>query len=533
MKKVIYFFMIILIACFISIINYTSKDIQYKNSDATWHTLLTIKAYSQTPVSVHKFVPIVTLGDINNKHIAWGAAVSDKFGNYYYTSFSPAGFFVPYIFIKCLNLPVNENSLYLLNSIILLLSVIILGVFVIDVFSKSRYKYIIGICSALLYATSFEIMHGQGHVWWNHSLMQITLLTQIYAFYKFKTNKIFKILFYTLCVINPYIEWTGFVANFGFILAYYLDKKICLKQKLSFIIMVISFSFLSALILTLHFASVIPFDKFIKTSLMRAHSRSDSFSLNFYQLLYNYIISYTSLIIILLFNLIIIKTNNISIKINSIVCKDYKLLLILGFPLIENLIMMNHATWYSFDTMKLSYILVFVNADLLNIIFLNIKTIKKYLLCLPLIFFVVIGNIFLYRYSTSCDYNFYVYDIQYEKQNETFANYIKKRFNNDNSVIGTPSDVRGYKVLLFDRNIHEFTTLDELINENKNKRYVIYFFDRFETVGIQEIDSGIIYDKDENTYKFIKATQDNISEINISKKNAHVIAGDLIIFNKR
>ena len=70
MKKVIYFFMIILIACFISIINYTSKDIQYKNSDATWHTLLTIKAYSQTPVSVHKFVPIVTLGDINNKHIA-------------------------------------------------------------------------------------------------------------------------------------------------------------------------------------------------------------------------------------------------------------------------------------------------------------------------------------------------------------------------------------------------------------------------------------------------------------------------------
>lgn len=78
-----------------SVIRLHSGEINYHNSDATWHALLTVEAYNETPVSTHLFLPIVTLGDADDKGIPWGATVPDREGNYYYTSFSPAGYFLP------------------------------------------------------------------------------------------------------------------------------------------------------------------------------------------------------------------------------------------------------------------------------------------------------------------------------------------------------------------------------------------------------------------------------------------------------
>ncbi|MBZ5745722.1 hypothetical protein [Clostridium butyricum] len=50
----------------------------YKNSDATYHVLLTMKAYDETPYSVHKFLPIVSLGGAMDKEIKWRATIPDK-----------------------------------------------------------------------------------------------------------------------------------------------------------------------------------------------------------------------------------------------------------------------------------------------------------------------------------------------------------------------------------------------------------------------------------------------------------------------
>ena len=76
------------------------ENYNYLNSNATWHVLLTIQAYDETPASVHKFLPIVSLGDELDKGIQWAEMVADERGNYYYTSFSPAGFVLPYFFFK-------------------------------------------------------------------------------------------------------------------------------------------------------------------------------------------------------------------------------------------------------------------------------------------------------------------------------------------------------------------------------------------------------------------------------------------------
>ena len=72
----------------VSIIKFRGGEINYLDSDATWHTLLTMQAYDETPISQHKFLPIVSLGGVDNKGISWGATIPDKEGNFYYTSFS-------------------------------------------------------------------------------------------------------------------------------------------------------------------------------------------------------------------------------------------------------------------------------------------------------------------------------------------------------------------------------------------------------------------------------------------------------------
>ena len=118
----------------VSFVKYRGGEVNYLNSDATWHTLLTMEAYEETPISVHKFLPIVSLGGMDNKHISWGATIPDLEGNYYYTSFSPAGYVLPYFFVKIFHLPINEKSLYIFNTILFSISAVLWLIFLLRVY---------------------------------------------------------------------------------------------------------------------------------------------------------------------------------------------------------------------------------------------------------------------------------------------------------------------------------------------------------------------------------------------------------------
>lgn len=114
----------------ISITKYRSDEVDYLNADATWHTLLTIEAYNEMPVSEHMSLPIVSLGGDENKYISWGATIPDEEGNYYYTSFSPAGYFAPWLFMKVFRLEICEKSLYIFNSVLFTISAVLWGIFI-------------------------------------------------------------------------------------------------------------------------------------------------------------------------------------------------------------------------------------------------------------------------------------------------------------------------------------------------------------------------------------------------------------------
>lgn len=200
---------------------YRSGEIDYHNSDATWHALLTIEAYNETPISQHLFLPIVTLGDLEDKFIPWGATIPDDEGNYYYTSFSPMGYFLPWLFIKMCRLPVNETSLYIFNTFLFALSACLLVWLLALVYRDNKNRTLLCLTGGLIYAMLPELLHGMGIVYWHQSILQVTLLLQIIAYYQYAVlkNNRYQALFYILAFLNPYTEWTGYLANVGFAIA--------------------------------------------------------------------------------------------------------------------------------------------------------------------------------------------------------------------------------------------------------------------------------------------------------------------------
>ena len=60
-------------------------DAVVSNIDASYHVLLTVEAMNQTPVAVHRLLPIATLGRSFDRDVKFGAAVRGDSGIYYTT----------------------------------------------------------------------------------------------------------------------------------------------------------------------------------------------------------------------------------------------------------------------------------------------------------------------------------------------------------------------------------------------------------------------------------------------------------------
>lgn len=362
---------IILVLIVFSVKYKDTDNINYKNSDATWHTLLTIKAYDETPLSVHKFLPIVSLGGKDDKGISWGATVSDELGNYYYTSFSPAGYVLPFLFIKLFHLPISENSLYLFNAVLSILLVLLWSYFIYSLYYDNKYKSLIAIIGAITLLLMPEILHGMGIVYWHQAVMQVMLLAQILAYYKSNKSKTAKVVFYIICIINPYVEWTGYVANAGFMIVELFKqwkdnrwKAICLSEFIGFLT-IISFG-----IFVLHYCTVIDTNLFFEALKNRFFARNFRVSQPISELLLGYIDSfkYAWIVLMVLFIVTILIYKNLSCIKQTVLWKNKYLYALFVFPVLENFIMKEHAISYSYDRMKFGFIIVLIICDLMSLI---------------------------------------------------------------------------------------------------------------------------------------------------------------------
>ena len=352
----------IIIIVIIAILKYRSGEINYLNSDATWHTLLTIEAYNETSIKDHKFLPIVTLGSDEDKYIRWGVTLPDEEGNYYYTSFSSAGFFFPWAFMKLFGLEITEKSLYIFNTVLFIISSILWLLFIFQVYRESRHRVLIQFVALFTYALSPEILHGMGIVYWHQSLMQVTFLLQLLAYYnmRMRDSKYAKHLFYAMAILNPYIEWTGFISNVGFAIAeciWFWNK----NRKMGFRKMMF-IGFLTVLSLGIfvgHYLMVLEPTEFFASLKSRFLARGVTTATQISDVFCGYIKSF-----LYLWVLIFILCVWNFIRNGKLVIRHGYLFLVLMFPLIENIIMKQHAVGYTYDRMKGSFVLSFLICEL-------------------------------------------------------------------------------------------------------------------------------------------------------------------------
>lgn len=476
---------LLIVLIYISVARYKENS-NYYNSDATWHTLLTLKCYEETSSDVHKYLPIVSLGEKDDKGIPWGVTVPDDKGNYYYTSFSPAGYVFPYIFMKVFHLPISEKSLYIFNTLLFIISGILWMNFIKDVFSDSRHVHVLSFMAFITYVSSPEILHSQGMVYWHQSIMQVSLILQLWMYYNMCTKKtrLATIFFYILCVLNPYIEWTGYVANVGFALVEFFRN--CNNRKKGFVKLcsIALLTMLSFLIFIGHYLLVIDMNAFFNALLARFTARNVSVSIGWLSMVNGYLKSfkYCWILVIVVVAWDIIKNKRILIN-------NKFLLILLAFPLIENVIMKQHAYEYSFDRMKMIYVLSFLICMCANNLLNSSKSdiIKKSLIVLT----VMIG---ILNFNSYLNDNTYIWDADYRNSNKRIAAYINEHY--DDAIISIENGgVRGYLNMLFERGIYEWVSLSQAIGiaEEKSKPYAITIKVQENSWDMSEVERVIVY----------------------------------------
>lgn len=187
------------------------------NLDATYHVLLTVQAYRETPAAVHHFLPLVTLGHAPERGVPWGATVPGANGIYYYTSFPPAGFVAPYLFFQITRLPLTPFGILVFNLLIHLAATLLLALLTRDALrlagrtDDDAFWLTLGAAATYLFAT--ESLYSHGVIYWHQSLFQVVLIAQLWAFLRILAGERRSALLLALSVIGPSIEWTGYIAD--------------------------------------------------------------------------------------------------------------------------------------------------------------------------------------------------------------------------------------------------------------------------------------------------------------------------------
>lgn len=351
-------------------------------SDSPYHLLLTMESYKENPISIHEFLPIQTLGAQYNKYIDNGPSIlHDKLGNAYYVTYSPMGFYVPYLFCKILGLSLNLNSIYYFNCFLMLICGILCSLIIRMLFKNRIFPFF----AFIAYIFVPEVLYTQGIVYWHQSLSQVFLLLQILIFTYFikgvkKHKKLLKVFFLVISFLFAYTEWTGIISNIGFAICA-LVWKISANRKgkqlkltydhrgSTYILLLGGTTVLSLVYFFWRFSRRIPVEGVLEQLTGRAEFHANS---SVHLLFKGYIESYGALLVFTLVLIILalsIKSSRIYLIGN--IKKEYVLLLFAAlFPMTENLILREHALIYTFDRLKLAPFLILV-------LFLSIRSLQE------------------------------------------------------------------------------------------------------------------------------------------------------------
>jgi hypothetical protein len=436
--------------------SYHNENKIYQNYDATYHALLTIKALNETSITQHHLLPIVSLGEERDKNIPWGATIPDKYGNYYYTSFPIGGFVFPYLIFKIFNLDISVNSLFIVSSFILLITILL-----VFLLTKNISSYLNPLSNsntpaflvAILYMFSIETLYSHGYVYWGHSLMQPIFILFLHLMFKIFTkqeNAYYTILIVLLSFFLGWTEWSGYLIVFGAMVAL-LFSDLNKKKKYLYIGTCALGGVLALSFFILDFMMTVDTATFFQALQSRFFARNITTDIPISLLFNKYWESYNILLIILplsIFVLIFGKNTIQEEKKRTLLL----LLIIVLFGLLENIIMKQHAIAYHFDRLK------FLSLFLIAVPFLWFYKNKTFQTVIVLI--IVVSSL----YSVSLYSKLRITENTALTDNQLFVQSDVFKQECDSCLLGIRESVRGYTNLLFNRGVYEWITYASLKN---------------------------------------------------------------------
>jgi hypothetical protein len=329
------------------------------NIEASYHVLLTVQAMSQTPGSVHRFLPIVTLGRPLDRDVRFGASVRGPGGIYYYTSFAPLGFVAPWAFFRVTGLAPNIDSLLVFNLLIHLAATLLLVRLVAEcagaLGADDRTVGWIVLATAGSYLFAREALYSHGIVYWHHSLFQLAWLLQLTFTARLlraadagsETPRGDAIGLLVSSAVGPSIEWSGFLATFAVALALWwrarAGRQVALRRVAW---LTLAAGCVAGFTIVAHFAWVIGVDPLREALHDRAAARSVAHA-SLVRLARGYVASLGNLVLL---------AGGVGAVFAMTTPKVPRWLMLLWLvataPLFENLLMAQHAGQYQYDRLK-------------------------------------------------------------------------------------------------------------------------------------------------------------------------------------
>jgi len=384
-----------------------SNDIQ--NIDASYHVLLTMNAIDQAGIKSSSLLPLVSLTtDSAGPAVPWGATVKGNDGLFYYTSFPQIGFALPSIIFDYGHIPVTLFNLMLFNMLVGYISVILLFVICFLIarsLTKNEIKaHLLALTVSILAMFSIEVMFSQGVIYWGQSLMQPILLSQLIIVFALlqqkKKSTLLVILLALVILLGIMTEWTGYFSALGILLLCIVkaakDKQ--WRQYAPLVISVLVGGIIGTLLFVTPFIVKLSAPLFVETSMSRfiVRDSTNQDAPGLIAMLGSYVDSFGPFIIATLFVLAVALAHPPTrTALFTSLRRHAGLLFIATFPLLENVLLRQHAYEYSFDRLKF----VIPLSMFLVIILASLKTRRTLLIALGAISIAIAVSLTQYTHS--------------------------------------------------------------------------------------------------------------------------------------
>ena len=469
-----------------------------QNLEATYHALLTVKALKESPVKNHWLLPSVSLGQKSDKYIRWGATIPTKTGDYIYTSFTPPGFIAPFVVFDTFHIQVSIKNLARFNFVLGSLTSLILFALLLKMLAASGCSSSVAVIGAVLGTLisifSKEVLQSHGIVYWIHSFYQLILVSNLYFLWEYlskvsdqgRKNSKFALLVPIFVFLGALTEWTGYIYGMGLATLLWFGAFIERPQKRMAIHLVLALV-AAGLFTIVHYGMAVGFEPTLNAFVRRFLARNTA-SGSLLTLMDGYVLSFGLFLVVafVFASMLYFLESGSMAKSNEVRNKIAFLFVVSTIPLVENIVMLQHAGQFSFDRLKF----IFPAAILIAFVYARLNNVFRFVLAISLLVASFHGyssyRSDLGRYSAWKGVNY---------ENKLLVNAIKASTDIQCSVLLSNIGVRGYANLLFNRGIFEYKkSIDDaqkLLNKTKSCS-AVYLVGKHSFVDLQKYTKSIV-----------------------------------------